>query len=758
MKKHPITAAVAIVCAVASWGGAGVIAQLVLSGRIIYDQGAQIALTLLCSVYLLAAVTLAQAGLRTRNREGRVWLLLAGGCAFGGIGWVSYAWLLANGLTFFDPPPQWLAIPRVFMYGCWLGGLWLLRQPLVAATRRERLLSVGSEMAALVLVAATALAALWNPAVSTQINMISAAPIAGDMVLIAAAYHAVRRASLERGAAHVWLVFAFSSALLSHVAGSFVFGRGLVWTGVLAVGFMGTALAGMVMASALPLRTRETILGGERVTAAVAAIGLAFAGPAAFMVPAILAPAVWVVAGALAYRVHHMMKGHGQSDIDPLTGLNDARAMNRHIGGVAARATTLDPVAVIGADLAGFGRWNAEHGFAAGDELLVAVADRCIAAPIAPGVWGRIGPDRFCWVGQVDDVTEAIGFAELIAVAASDNAMKLTARCAVVMCPDDAATPANVLSAMDEALAAASQMGRPVVAFDRGLLDGAPVEGGYSASFRSRRALLEEVISNQSTIRPVFQPIVRLEDFTVVGHEALTRVDFEPRRGPDTWIAEAHQLGLGLEMESECIRRALARVGEMPAGTYLALNTSPQLILSGLLDALMPEGGLQWLLIELTEHDQVSDYGELATSLDGLRARGARVAVDDLGAGHSTMRHVVRLDPDYAKLDRSIVEGIDGDPAKRALVRSMLAFSTEMETQLVAEGIERHEELETLRAIGVQYGQGYLFRRPAPEMATTVAIDAAPPPAPPTPARERVTPPVPVPRSDTPVPPRTPIG
>lgn len=125
-------------------------------------------------------------------------------------------------------------------------------------------------------------------------------------------------------------------------------------------------------------------------------------------------------------------------------------------------------------------------------------------------------------------------------------------------------------------------------------------------------------------------------------------------------------------------------------------------------------------MLEVTEHDRVPDYSELAARLDGLRSRGARGAVDDAGARHSSLRHVMQLNPDFTKLGRSIVSGIDGDTAKRALVRAMLAFSTEMGYRLVAEGVERPEELETLREIGVDVGQGYLFPRPSPAMVASL--------------------------------------
>lgn len=97
--------------------------------------------------------------------------------------------------------------------------------------------------------------------------------------------------------------------------------------------------------------------------------------------------------------------------------------------------------------------------------------------------------------------------------------------------------------------------------------------------------------------------------------------------------------------------------------------------------------------------------------------------MDDLGAGHSTLRHVMQMSPDFAKLDRSLVEGIDRDGAKQALVRSMVAFSNEVECSLVAEGVETPAEMQTLRGLGMDLGQGYLLQRPEPAIAPRLSED-----------------------------------
>ncbi|MCB0881699.1 MAG: EAL domain-containing protein [Thermoleophilia bacterium] len=355
--------------------------------------------------------------------------------------------------------------------------------------------------------------------------------------------------------------------------------------------------------------------------------------------------------------------------------------------------------------------------------MLKHLSELLVDLDTGPGVWGRVSSNRFSWIGVVDGPGEARRVARMICDAAADNRAGLAPRTGLAICPQDAVTPESARAAVREAMDAARDAGENLVAFDGGLMDGANPTGAPSASFRARRKRIAAIMDAPDALTPVYQPIVHMATLAVSGYEALTRVNAEPRLGPDQWITEAKRVGLGLEFEAECIRRALANRADLPAGAYLSVNSSPELVLSGRLDTLPPTGPLEWLMIEITEHEAVTDYGELGNRLDNLRGRGARVAVDDLGAGHSTLRHVMQMSPDFAKLDRSLVEGIDRDGAKQALVRSMVAFSNEVECSLVAEGVETPAEMQTLRGLGMDLGQGYLFQRPEPAIAPRLSED-----------------------------------
>jgi EAL domain-containing protein (putative c-di-GMP-specific phosphodiesterase class I) len=124
-------------------------------------------------------------------------------------------------------------------------------------------------------------------------------------------------------------------------------------------------------------------------------------------------------------------------------------------------------------------------------------------------------------------------------------------------------------------------------------------------------------------------------------------------------------------------------------------------------------------VLEITEHEAVEDYDDLVDALAPLRSLGAKVAIDDAGAGFASLRHTLRIAPDIVKLDMSLTRDIDGDRAKRALAAALVSFASEMGFALVAEGIETAAELTTVRELGVGYGQGFFLAEPGPLAAAT---------------------------------------
>jgi EAL domain-containing protein (putative c-di-GMP-specific phosphodiesterase class I) len=214
--------------------------------------------------------------------------------------------------------------------------------------------------------------------------------------------------------------------------------------------------------------------------------------------------------------------------------------------------------------------------------------------------------------------------------------------------------------------------------------------------------------------RIVYQPIVHLHTGTIVGAEALTRFEGPLARTPDRWFAEAAQVGLGVELELATLHAALEGLDELPPTAYLSLNASPQLIGSGRLRRVLAPFSGERIVLEITEHAAVERYDLLFDSLEELRSAGVRVAIDDAGAGFSSLRHIVRMAPDIIKLDQSLTEQVERDPVRRALTRLLVGFAIETSATIVAEGIETAEQRATLRQLGVACGQGFHLARPGP--------------------------------------------
>lgn len=214
-----------------------------------------------------------------------------------------------------------------------------------------------------------------------------------------------------------------------------------------------------------------------------------------------------------------------------------------------------------------------------------------------------------------------------------------------------------------------------------------------------------------------FQPVVDLRRMRLVGVEALAR--FGPRR-PDDWLADAHAVGLGVRAELavvlSAVRRAADPAGGLPEGVRLWVNTSPQVLCAPELTEVVRSSPVP-LTLELTEHARVADYGPLHEAADRLRDAGAHLAVDDVGAGYSSFRHVLRLRPEAIKMDMSITRGVEHDPARMELVRALVRMAHQLGALLVAEGVETRAELDALLAVGVAAAQGFYLARPGPLLA-----------------------------------------
>lgn len=361
-------------------------------------------------------------------------------------------------------------------------------------------------------------------------------------------------------------------------------------------------------------------------------------------------------------------------------------------------------IAVITLDLDRFKRINDEFGHARGDEILRAVglalkkvvrSDDCVA---------RLGGDDFAFAlvgadpGLARDVADRARAAIARTLPANVN---LTVSAGYVCYPKHG-TEENLTELAGSALTLAKkQGGNRTERYDKEQAQALP-------TVREQRQEIQDLLDDPHPITPVFQPLVELATGRIVGYEALARFR---ERSPEAWFNQAQACGLSADLEGAAIRAALEH-DDRPEGTYLSLNFSPSAISSGRVRSILPEN-LTDYVIEITEHELASEDGALEKSIAQLRSRGARIAVDDAGAGYAGLNQVMRVQPDIIKLDRSLIERVHADSAKAALIEFFVLFARRVGAEVCTEGIETFEELTALIDLGVGYGQGFLLGRPA---------------------------------------------
>jgi EAL domain-containing protein (putative c-di-GMP-specific phosphodiesterase class I) len=175
-------------------------------------------------------------------------------------------------------------------------------------------------------------------------------------------------------------------------------------------------------------------------------------------------------------------------------------------------------------------------------------------------------------------------------------------------------------------------------------------------------------------------------------------------------------VGLGIDLERATLQGALRASSGLPPSRFIHLNVSPGFVRSGTELRQLLSGTGPRIVLEVTEHSAVGDYGAFRSAIEGI-GRPVLLAVDDAGAGFASFRHILELRQAFVKLDISLVRGIDADPGKQALVAGMRHFARMTNRRLIAEGVETDAEAHALRSLDIRLGQGYLFGRPEPPPA-----------------------------------------
>jgi diguanylate cyclase (GGDEF)-like protein len=410
------------------------------------------------------------------------------------------------------------------------------------------------------------------------------------------------------------------------------------------------------------------------------------------------------------------------ANTDDLTGLPNRRWLHSFLG---ARVDSggVAPFAVGLMDLDGFKPINDIHGHAAGDEILRTVGRRLAAAMAQRGHAARMGGDEFAVVCEAihsTDEAAAVG-RELQAVFAEPFLVEgltvhIDGAFGFALFPEAARDADRLLRLADAALYRAKARGRgDVCVFD--------LQDERAAV---QRATLEQALHRavaERAITVAFQPIVDLASGRVRGFESLARwrdreLGIVP---PSVFIPAAEQIGLIDRLSRDLLRQAASAAARWPDDLSLSFNLSPAQLSKGEASshilALLEEAGLEpsRLIVEVTETVVVKNLDGARAAIDALRAAGVRVALDDFGAGFSSLARVRDLKLDAIKIDRSFVSRICDDPKIASLTESIVGLARRLDLACVAEGIERAEQLEQLVRDGCASGQGWLFAPAMPE-------------------------------------------
>ncbi len=228
-------------------------------------------------------------------------------------------------------------------------------------------------------------------------------------------------------------------------------------------------------------------------------------------------------------------------------------------------------------------------------------------------------------------------------------------------------------------------------------------------------------ILHDRSVRAVFQPIADFTTGTIMAWEALTRgPEGSAFQSPAVLFDFAEQSGKLFALESLCREKAITTLGAIEPGQKLFLNIHPKTMADpefthGRTQELLQASGLapENIVFEITERHSISDFALFHRTLDHYRSQGYLVAVDDAGAGYSGLTSVAQIRPEFIKIDMSLIQGIDKDPVKRALIETLVTFADKIGSQIIAEGIESQAQAACLIDIGVHHGQGYYLARPA---------------------------------------------
>ncbi|HMC53330.1 MAG TPA: EAL domain-containing protein [Acidimicrobiales bacterium] len=440
--------------------------------------------------------------------------------------------------------------------------------------------------------------------------------------------------------------------------------------------------------------------------------------------------------GRLSDQLHSAVaEREHQARHDPLTGLANRRLFHEQLVDAMDRARTADSgLAVMMLDLDRFKQVNDSLGHAGGDRLLQEVGVRLSAAVGPLATVARLGSDEFAVLfpcsydgADASAVAREIETALEVPFVVSGLSLEVDATLGIAVFPVHGQTAEVLLKGATSAMDQAKQLKSGIAVY----------AGGHDAQCTRRLALVSELRAalDRDEIDVHYQPKVELRRERVSGVEALVRWD-HPVRGPispEEFVPVAEETGLIRSLTTHVLRVALRDCGQWRrAGhpIHVSVNLSPRSLLDRDLPADVAaalreaSAAPEWLTFEITETSIMADPERSTQVLERLSAMGIGLAVDDFGAGHSTLTYLKQLPVDEVKIDKSFVKGMATDGRDVAIVRSVVDLGTSLGLRVVAEGVEDQATLSRLSKMGCGVAQGFHLSRPLPRVELAAWLDS----------------------------------
>jgi diguanylate cyclase (GGDEF)-like protein len=404
--------------------------------------------------------------------------------------------------------------------------------------------------------------------------------------------------------------------------------------------------------------------------------------------------------------------------VEPLTELLNRRGLQQALTREVQHLDRVDnATAVLVVDIDDFKTVNERHGHSVGDVVLKEIGRRLRGAVRAVDYVGRLGGDEFMLILPETDPSEVTRVAERIRLAVatgiiqhSTGTLTLTASIATLLLTRETPAVDQVLTRAHLLLSRAKREGKNRVVFEASEFDD---------TARRQRAQTDMCtnIARGNNLQILKQPIFRLSDGSVIAYEFLSRYSNGEVELPENFFRMCSERNVLTLADHACLRAAVNVAHELPPYARFHFNVFPTTLLAipaeHLLELFPRPLPRDTFVLEISEQQIIGDPSYLVPAIKALRAAGMLIGIDDIGFGSSCLESLIVLEPEILKIDKRCVIGIDRDSRRIEQLRRYASIARALGCELVAEGIETASELEVVRSMGIEHGQGYFWGKPA---------------------------------------------